>query len=48
MAKVVVRKLIQEGIRKGPSDLLLIENWMYDQWLEQDAVAFLKEQRERR
>lgn len=46
VAKVMVRRLIEAGARKGPSDLLLIEGWMYDRWLEEDAVAFLRQMAE--
>ena len=47
VAKATVRALIRAGIRKGPSTLLVMEPWMYDAWLEEDAVAFLEEQRAR-
>lgn len=48
VAKVVVRKLIKAGVRKGPSDLLVIEDLAYEQWLEEEAVVYLREQKARR
>lgn len=48
VAKVVVRKMIQTGARKGPSDLLVIEDLAYEQWLEGEALAYLREQKAQR
>jgi hypothetical protein len=44
VAKVVVRRLVRNGWRKGPTDLLLISDHEYDQWLEHEARSWLKEQ----
>lgn len=47
-AKCTVRTLIRRGLRKGPVELLVIGELDYDRWLEEDALRWLKEQKERR
>lgn len=47
-AKCVVRTLIRRGLRAGPVELLTIGDVAYDRWLEEDAIRYLKEQKERR
>lgn len=46
-ARVIVRKLVQKGLRKGPSQLLVLEDSAYDNWLTEEAVMFLREQKAR-
>lgn len=44
VAMVVVRRLVANGWRKGPTDLLLLSNLSYAEWLEHEARLWLKEQ----
>ncbi len=48
VAKIVVREQIARGLRKGPSDLLILPDHLLDEWLEAEAVHFLQEQKARR
>jgi len=47
-ARVVVRNYIALGLRKGPSELLVLSDRAYDEWLTGEAIKFLKEQKARR
>lgn len=47
-AKVVVKRLVGSGMRKGPNDLLVIPNAVADQWYTDEAVRYLQEQKEKR
>ena len=44
-AKAVVRRLVKMGLRKPPNELLLIDDLMYEHWLEGEAVRYLQEQK---
>jgi tRNA(Met) C34 N-acetyltransferase TmcA len=48
VARVVVRLMVKAGMRKGPSDLLIMEDWVLDRWYQQDAIEYLKEQQAKR
>lgn len=43
MATVMVRRLVRAGLRKGPSDLLLLPDYLLDRWYNEDAIAYLHE-----
>jgi len=43
VAKVAVRHLIKAGIYKAPSDLLVLPDHVYDEWLNREAVRYLQE-----
>lgn len=47
-AKVMVKRLVGAGMRKGPNDLLVIPNAVADQWYTDEAVRYLQEQKEKR
>lgn len=42
-ARVLVKRLVRSGLRKGPSDMLLISDSALEQWYDEDAVAYLHE-----
>lgn len=44
-AKVLVKRLVQSGMRKGPSDLLVLPSHILEEWYSQEAVRYLKEKR---
>lgn len=48
VAKVVVKRLVANGHRKGPSELLVLEPWQLETWWREDAIAFLQEQKAER
>ena len=43
-----MRNYIALGLRKGPSELLVLSDRAYDEWLTGEAIKFLKEQKARR
>lgn len=47
-AKVLVKRLVRSGLRKGPSDMLLLTDSALNEWYNEEAVAFLHEQYARR
>jgi len=47
-AKVMVKRLVGAGVRKGPNDLLVIPNAVAEQWYTDEAVRYLQEQKEKR
>lgn len=47
-AKVVVKRLVQNGLRKAPSDLLVLPDRVLEEWYNQDAVRYLQEQKAKR
>lgn len=47
-ARVLVKRLVRSGLRKGPSDLLLLTDSALDAWYDEDAVAYLHEQAQAR
>lgn len=42
-ARVLVKRLVRSGLRKGPSDMLLIMDSALEQWYDEEAVAYLHE-----
>lgn len=44
-AKAVVRRLVKMGERKPPNELLIISDSYYEQWLMDEAVKWLQEQK---
>lgn len=47
-ARVLVRRLVQSGLRKGPSDYLLLLDSELDRWYAEEAVRYLHEQGQKR
>lgn len=45
IAKMLVRKMVRAGIRKPPNELLVISDLAYEQWLREEAVSLLREQK---
>lgn len=45
-AKVLVKRLVQSGFRKGPSDLLVLSDQALEQWYTDEAVRYLQERKE--
>lgn len=45
VARAVVRLLVKNGVRKGPSELLVMEDYVLDRWWTEEAIEFLKEQK---
>ena len=44
VAKVIVKRLVGSGERKGPSDLLILPEHQVEMWYNEEAVRYLKEQ----
>ncbi len=44
-AKVLVRRLVENGHRKGPTDLMVLPAHVVEQWLTDEAVRYLQEQK---
>lgn len=42
-ARVLVKRLVRSGLRKGPSDMLLLSDSALDSWYDDDAVAYMHE-----
>lgn len=47
-ARVLVKRLVRSGLRKGPSDMLLLSDSALDEWYDDDAVAYLHEAAQKR
>ena len=47
-ARVLVKRLVRSGLRKGPSDFLLLSDSALEQWFDEDAVAYLQERYDER
>ena len=47
-AKVLVKRLVQSGMRKGPSELLTLPDYLLEQWYTDEAYRYLQEQKEKR
>jgi hypothetical protein len=45
VARVVVRRLVKYGLRKPPGNLLILPDHVYEDWLDQEAVRYLQEQK---
>lgn len=43
-ARVLIKRLVRSGLRKGPSDYLLLSDTALEQWWDEEAVAYLHEQ----
>lgn len=43
-ARVLVKRLVRSGHRKGPSDYLLLSDSVLEKWWDEDAIAYLHEQ----
>jgi hypothetical protein len=39
--------LVRRGLRKGPSDLLVLPDYILEQWYDEDALRYLRENKER-
>lgn len=48
VAKVIVRRLVAAQQWRGPSDLLIISDAGYEDWLEGQAVEYLRQQKRAR
>lgn len=44
-AKVLVKRLVQSGMRKGPSELLTLPDYLLEQWYTDEAYRYLQEQK---
>jgi len=44
-AKVFVKRLVQSGMRKGPSELLVLSDHALEQWYSEEAVRYLLERK---
>ena len=44
-AKVFVKRLVQSGVRKGPSELLVLTDHALEQWYNEETVRYLEERR---
>ena len=42
-ARVLIKRLVRSGLRKGPSDLLILSDHTLEQWYDEDAVKYLHE-----
>jgi hypothetical protein len=47
MARMLVRQYVAKGLRKGPSDLLVLDESAYNKWLNEEALVYLREQKAR-
>lgn len=43
VARVLIKRLIRSGLRKGPSDMLLLSDSALESWYDDDAVSYLHE-----
>jgi len=46
VAKVIVKRLVKNGWRKGPKDLLILSDSAEEQWYNEEALVYLQEQKE--
>ena len=46
-AKVVVKRLVQAGVRKGPTEFLVLSDSQVNDWLNEEAERYLREQQVR-
>lgn len=44
VARIMVRRLVRAGYRKGPTDYLILTDSSLDQWFNEEAVRWLHEQ----
>lgn len=45
---MLVKRLVKSGLRKGPSEMLILTDTALEQWYSEEAVAYLHEQAEKR
>ena len=45
---MAVREEVARGVRKGPSDLLVLSDLVYESWLDDEAVKWLTERQQER
>lgn len=43
-----MKRLVRSGLRKGPSEMLLLSDHALDQWYDEEAIAYLHEQGKKR
>lgn len=43
-----MKRLVRSGLRKGPSDMLILSDTALNQWYDEEAVAYLHEQAQAR
>lgn len=43
-ARVLIKRLVRSGLRKGPSEFLLLSDSALDSWYDEEAIAYLHEQ----
>lgn len=43
-ARVLVKRLVRSGLRKGPTNYLLLSDHVLEQWYSDEAVRYLHEQ----
>lgn len=44
IARMIVKKLVAKGLRKGPSELLVLSDLALEEWYTEEARQFLREQ----
>lgn len=42
-ARVLIKRLVRSGLRKGPSEMLLMLDSALEQWYDEEAIVFLHE-----
>lgn len=47
-ARVLVKRLVRSGLRKGPSNYLILSDHVIETWYDEEAVAYLHEQYSKR
>ena len=48
VARVAVKKMIKKGVRKGPSDYLLLFDSEVEKWFDEEAIRYLEENLKKR
>ncbi len=43
VARVMVKRLVEAGFRKGPSELLVMPDIAKEYWYDQEALVYLEE-----
>ena len=43
-ARVLVKRLVRSGLRKGPSEYLLLSDSVIEAWYDAEAITYLHEQ----
>jgi len=47
-ARVLIKRLVRCGLRKGPTEMLILPDFALEQWYSEDAVRYLHEQYSKR